>query len=464
MIKKKLYQRTIVSACMAMDILAIILADLFSFILRFNGTFPPNNFDAYIRLAPLIMATRLAAFYMFRFYEKPKYKSDFEMFVNSMNAMTASSTIIIFFVYFVDIPAYPRSIAFLSWLLTIMTVSGWRFVMKQFLELYMGKDYFLANLVIIGTGKQAEELAMEASRNPSINYKLVGYLKPRRDSQVSVESDMVLGTVSDIPRIIGKFDIDEMVISDASFERRELIFFAPLMLRKGIELKSAPSSYERVITNIMLGSIETPFVGPALSKRPALWYWPLKRIFDTLSAVLLLILTSPIFLVAVILIKTTSPGPVLYFQKRVGQFGRYFVMFKLRTMYTNAEKGKPVWARKKDTRITPVGVLLRRYRIDELPQLFNVLKNDMSIIGPRPERPYFVQKLIRDIPFYAERLQVKPGITGWAQVNFKYSDSEEEAKKKLVYDLFYTQNMSLHLDLLIALKTVGVILTGKGAQ
>ncbi len=152
-------------------------------------------------------------------------------------------------------------------------------------------------------------------------------------------------------------------------------------------------------------------------------------------------------------------------QKRVGMNGIRFAMYKLRTMRSDAEKGgRPKWAKTQDVRVTSVGRILRRFRIDELPQFYNVLRNDMSIIGPRPERPYFTSKLMRKIPFFAERLRAKPGITGWAQVNFKYAATEEDTEEKLLYDLFYIQNVSFAIDLLIVLKTFRVVLTGQGAQ
>jgi len=462
--KKKLSSIAIISISIILDAAAVIVADLASFVVRFNGVFPQKNFSAYLDLFPLIMVARIVSFYMFRLYTKPTSKSDFEITITAMNAATISSTAIIFFVYFFDIVLYPRSIAAISWLFTIFTVSGWRFIMKQFFEAYLGKDYLQINLLIIGTGKHAQELAMNISRDSSVNYRIVGYLRTKKTSAVDVERDKVIGDISDIPDILQKFDVDEVVIADASFERRELVIFAPLLIESGVELKSAPTSYERVITGIMLSNIEASFAGPMFSKKTASWYWPVKRILDIIFSAILLILTMPILIAASLLIKATSPGPVLYLQKRTGQFGKRFIMYKLRTMRVDAENKKPLWAKKGDKRVTTIGRLLRRYRIDELPQLINVLKNDMSLIGPRPERPYFVHKLVAKIPFYTERLQVKPGITGWAQVNFKYSANEEEAEQKLVYDLFYTQNMSFSLDLLIALKTIRVVLAGYGAH
>jgi lipopolysaccharide/colanic/teichoic acid biosynthesis glycosyltransferase len=170
-------------------------------------------------------------------------------------------------------------------------------------------------------------------------------------------------------------------------------------------------------------------------------------------------------LLIAISIKLTSPGPVVFRQERVGLNGRQFTMYKFRTMYKGAEDDTgPVWTSLNDPRITPLGKFLRLTRLDELPQLVNVIRNDMSIVGPRPERPYFVAQLIKEIPFYVERLSVKPGITGWAQVTYKYADTLEKNQEKLLADIFYIKNMSLSLDMWIFFMTIWTIIKEKGAQ
>ncbi|MBD3165720.1 exopolysaccharide biosynthesis polyprenyl glycosylphosphotransferase [bacterium] len=189
----------------------------------------------------------------------------------------------------------------------------------------------------------------------------------------------------------------------------------------------------------------------------------IKRTIDILTTSLILLVSSPVLLFAMLLIKLDSRGPVIYRQERVGRHGRIFTLFKLRTMVSDAEKGTgPVWARLGDKRVTRVGIMLRRMRIDELPQLFNVLKGDMSLVGPRPERPVFVEKFIDTIPFYGRRLQVRPGVTGWAQTRHGYDESEEDVKVKLRYDLYYLENMSVGLDIKILVGTVVEVLQFRG--
>jgi sugar transferase (PEP-CTERM system associated) len=194
------------------------------------------------------------------------------------------------------------------------------------------------------------------------------------------------------------------------------------------------------------------------------FYQRIKRLFDVGLSTIGLILATPIMVLTAILIKIESNGPLFYKQDRVGLNGRSFVMFKFRSMIDDAEKGGAVWAQKDDPRITKIGRIIRVLRIDELPQLFNILEGDMSFVGPRPERPIFVKELEKNIPYYSYRHLVKPGLTGWAQVNYPYGDSVEDAVKKLEFDLYYIKNASLFLDIQIILNTIKVVLYGKGSR
>ncbi len=191
----------------------------------------------------------------------------------------------------------------------------------------------------------------------------------------------------------------------------------------------------------------------------------MKRLFDIVFASLLILVTSPLIVLTAILIVLESGGPILYLQERVGRGGRLFNVIKFRSMRADAERdGKPRWASAQDDRVTKVGRVIRKLRIDELPQLFSVLGGDMSLVGPRPERPYFVDKLTQEIPYYAVRHSVKPGVTGWAQVRFHYGASVEDSAEKLQYDLYYVKNHTLFLDLVVLFETVGVVLMAKGAH
>ncbi len=234
----------------------------------------------------------------------------------------------------------------------------------------------------------------------------------------------------------------------------------------GVRIFDEPTFFERHLGQIDLGAMaaHSPADAPGWASAPGL-HQPLKRALDIAVALGLLILTLPVMAITALLIKLDSRGPVFYAQQRTGLRGEPFLLFKFRSMVADAEAGgTPLWARHRDSRITRIGSFIRSTRIDELPQLLNVLGGSMSMVGPRPERPLFVDQLQRAIPFYAQRLAVKPGLTGWAQVNFPYGASVEDARQKLAYDLYYVKNRSLALDLVILLRTVRVVLLREGAR
>ena len=236
-------------------------------------------------------------------------------------------------------------------------------------------------------------------------------------------------------------------------------------LGRGIRVTDYLNFWERECGRVDLGVVSPAWFVYGDGCRAGLIYSISKRSFDVVVSLLLLILTAPVSGICAGLIWLESGGPVLYRQERVGRYGRPFMLLKFRSMHANAEAaGHPEWAQARDPRTTRVGRIIRRFRIDEIPQLWNVLRNEMSIIGPRPERPYFVDELAQDIPFYRDRHWIKPGITGWAQVNFSYGASLADAREKLSYDLYYLKNATLLLDFFIAISTIRVVLFQEGAR
>ena len=234
-------------------------------------------------------------------------------------------------------------------------------------------------------------------------------------------------------------------------------------IKRGIEIEEGGTLYENLTGKIPVEHIREKWLIKGLSK-PSNTYCTIKRVFDVIGSVILLIALLPLFATVALLIKLDSKGPVFYRQKRMGKNGREFILNKFRTMVRDAENGTPLWAKKDDPRVTRVGRWLRRLRIDELPQLFNVLKGEMSLVGPRPERRAFVKMLEKSIPFYNYRHIVKPGITGWAQVNYRYANSVGSSLEKLQYDLYGIKHSSFLFDIKVLFKTIWTVLTLKGAH
>jgi sugar transferase (PEP-CTERM system associated) len=266
--------------------------------------------------------------------------------------------------------------------------------------------------------------------------------------------------------VVEKHAIDQIVV--AVRDRRGGGFPMQQLLEcrmKGVKVIELPSFFEREHRQVLLESLNPSWMVLGDGFRQGVFGNAVKRLFDLTVSGALLLLSLPVMLVTALCIYLESSGPVLYRQERVGRGGRVFTLYKFRSMRLDAESGgTPHWAKANDDRITRVGRFIRKYRIDELPQIVNVFQGEMTFVGPRPERPFFVDQLVKQVPFYALRLTVKPGITGWAQVRYPYGASVDDAIEKLQYDLYYVKNHGLFLDLTILISTVEVVLWGKGAR
>jgi sugar transferase (PEP-CTERM system associated) len=318
-------------------------------------------------------------------------------------------------------------------------------------------------VLVLGTG-QVGRLIAGLERTSSRPFRIIGFLDDAADAVDLVpEGHALLGKIPDLDVMVEETRPDIVVI--AQVDRRGC-FPAKALLEcrlRGIRVEDWPTFYEKATGKILVTSVRPSWLifsdGFVRTPRTEI----VKRFFDVAVALAGLILSLPLMVLAAVAIKLESPGPIFYRQPRLGHNGCVFILNKFRSMRQDAEKDSgPVWSARKDPRITRIGSILRRSRLDELPQLFNVLVGHMSFIGPRPERPEFVVELQRQIPYYMERLTVKPGITGWAQVKYQYGASVEDAIEKLQYDLYYIKNLSLFLDLLIVLNTVQVVLFARG--
>lgn len=320
--------------------------------------------------------------------------------------------------------------------------------------------------LVLGTGSRAAHIkALLARRGPASNTQVVGYL-PMGGSHHFVDHARILDTQESLPELAARLQVSEIILAVRDRRGGGMPVQALLECKlRGINILELSSFFERENGHLQLDSMNASWMILAEGFTQGMLRDTVKRLFDLMVSAAMLAVTLPIMALAALLIKLESPGPVLYRQERVGQGGRSFTILKFRSMCVDAEKdGKPRWAGQNDSRITLVGRCIRRTRIDELPQIFNVFFGEMSFVGPRPERPYFVQDLTQKIPYYGVRHTVKPGITGWAQVRYPYGASDEDAMHKLQYDLYYVKNHSLFLDLMILFQTAQVVLWGKGVR
>ncbi|MGH8728163.1 MAG: TIGR03013 family XrtA/PEP-CTERM system glycosyltransferase [Burkholderiales bacterium] len=323
-----------------------------------------------------------------------------------------------------------------------------------------------SRILVLGTGTRAinvDEVAR--GRNPRGKFQVVGYL-PLLATQHHVSPSRVLPSEDSIMAVVAKYRVDEIVIAVRDRRGGGLPVQQLLECRlSGVKVTELSSFFERECGQLRLDALNTSWMVLGEGFRQGLFRDTSKRIFDVLVSGLLLFLTVPFMLFTAFSIYFESGAPIFYRQERIGQGGKSFSIFKFRSMRTDAEKdGAPRWAKKDDDRTTKVGRVIRKLRIDELPQIFNVLTGDMSFVGPRPERPYFVTQLMAQIPYYAARHSIKPGLTGWAQVRYPYGASLDDAIEKLQYDLYYVKNHSLFLDIMILLDTIRVVLWGQGAR
>ncbi len=322
-----------------------------------------------------------------------------------------------------------------------------------------------SRVLIFGSGAAAQLVGQTiGTHDPHAD--VLGYMPGPNETYPSVPADQVLRADRSLTDVAKELNVDEIVVALAERRGGSMPLRALLDCKlQGIRVVDIATYFEKTLSQIRIDYLHAGWLVFGDGFRQGFVRTFAKRTFDIVCAAFLLALAAPLMLITVLLIKCESRGPALYRQTRVGRHGASFDVIKFRSMCNDAEKdGKPLWAAVQDSRVTRVGHIMRRYRIDELPQLFNVLKGEMSLVGPRPERPFFVEQLTEAIPYYAVRHSVKPGVTGWAQVRYHYGSTLEDSQEKLQYDLYYVKNHTLFLDLVILFETVAVVLTGKGAR
>jgi sugar transferase (PEP-CTERM system associated) len=381
-----------------------------------------------------------------------------------IQALGVASLVLALIYYWIPELIIGRGVFIIGSAITIALVAGWR-IAFEWLSLRVGPA---ERLLIVGTSDAAIALARELyDRRQELGVELVGFVDVDRERVgMSLINPGVVGTIADIPQLTRTRKVDRVVVSLGDARGRlPMDDLLQMKLKDGVRFDHLASVYEEYTGRIAVENLRPSWLIFSSGFRKTRRAAAAKRTLDFVLSVIALVLAAPILLASAIAIRLTSPGPVFYHQRRVGRDGRIFTIHKLRSMFVDAEaRTGAVWARAgNDPRVTPVGRFLRRTRFDELPQLWNVLKGDMSWVGPRPERPEFIEALSEQVPFYGQRHVVRPGLTGWAQVRYSYAADVDGSFEKLQYDLFYIKHQSIAFDLFILLETIKTVAVRRGS-
>lgn len=402
----------------------------------------------------------LAAFYLFDLYDFVVMHDRRELVLRLVQALGLAWVALAFAFYAFPQLMLGRGISLIALPLALGLMVGWRISIHWLL----GHPDFGERILIVGSGQLAVELAREMLDRPDAGYRIAGFVGT--DPELlgkSLINPRVIGLTSELDAVVRRENIDRIIV--AMGERRgqlptnELL---QLSLAGTVNIEEGASFYERVTGRVSLNMIRPSWLIFSSRGRQARISGIVRNLVHRLVAFIGGLVSLPLALATAIFIKLDSRGPVLYKQERVGKNGGLFTVMKFRSMRTDAEKAGPVWASLDDDRTTRVGKIIRKLRIDEIPQFWNIIRGDMDFVGPRPERPHFVSQLAEEIPYYEQRHLIAPGLTGWAQIKYPYGASIEDARQKLQYDLYYIKNQSLMLDGIILFETVKIILFGRG--
>ena len=417
---------------------------------------------------PLLPRSLLYAFVVlgvmtaFGLYGSALHKKDREYQVRFLASFPAGALAMVIIFYIMPASFLGRGIMVLSFLFSLVFTA----IARDLFFRMVGHDALKRRVLVLGSGSRAAEVeALISKLGPRAGFHLIGFVLCG-DEQPGRDKSKLLGDCTALRALVEQHRVDEIVVGVR--DRRNGHFPISKLLEcklEGTGIVDLPTFFERETGYVQLNSLSASWMVFSEGFSRTGFQKLLKRAFDISVSGAMLVATLPIMLIAALAIWLETGLPILYRQKRVGESGQVFEIFKFRSMRVDAEKdGVARWAKKNDDRITRMGKFIRLTRVDELPQLINVMRGDMSFVGPRPERPPFVHELSRKVPFYASRHSVKPGITGWAQVRYPYGASVDDAVQKLQFDLYYVKNNSLFLDLVILLQTAQVVLFGQGAR
>jgi sugar transferase (PEP-CTERM system associated) len=431
--------------------------------LRFSGE-AFEVFTAQRGWLKILLLTVIAqgAFYLFDLYDFRMIRQHVTLYTRIFQALGLGAFTLALIFYVLPDVTIGRGVFLLSLVLMLTMMVGWRLLVMWLI----GHPRLTDRVLILGTGEQAVKLAREVLERRESGYSVVGFVgtDPKLIGQ-SLINPKVVGVINDLEEVTHGHQVNQIVVAFDD-QQSQLPTSSLLRLKFGAEvsIEDSASFYEKLTRKVSVDMLQPSGLIFSANSWWRPFYKRVRKLADIVLGVIGLVLASPLMAVAMIAVKLDSRGPVFYTQERVGLNNRPFKIIKFRSMHVNAEQDGPVWAGQGDPRVTRVGHVIRKLRIDELPQFLNVLRGEMSIIGPRPEREVFVELFEREIPYYSQRHLVKPGITGWAQVRYPYGASLEDAIEKLQYDLYYIKNQSPLLDIIILFETVRIVLFGRFAR
>jgi sugar transferase (PEP-CTERM system associated) len=397
--------------------------------------------------------------YYFDLYDLSFASSFSDTATRILQAFGVGCIVLAIIYYLVPIIIISSNIFWTGYIAICMSIAIWRF----FYSMVLDRRMFTQPILLLGSGMMAEKISDEIESKRDSGYKIVALVANNNDT-LRLYGIQTINDVNNLKQVVEDSKVEKIVVTLA--DRRGKTPIKELMACKlqGIPIVKGVEFYESLTGKIMVENVNPDTIIFSEGFKKSRLTLLLKRITDTSLAIVGLTILLPIIVLTSLLIKLESSGPVFYVQERVGEKRKTYKIIKFRSMSVDAEKNGPVWAGKNDSRVTKVGSFIRKVRIDEIPQMWNVLKGEMSFVGPRPERPVFVEQLEKIIPYYSLRHNVKPGITGWAQIFYPYGASAEDALRKLEYDLYYIKNMSIRMDLWVIFQTIKIILFQKGAR
>lgn len=437
------------------DVFILFFALYLTLFIRYGARFTQNVWQAHFKPFLILYALWLLIFYIVNLYDLTEAKISLKFYQKLLTTLIICGLLSVAFFYLNSkIAIAPKTNLFLNLFIVAALFSFWRYLFNWIIGT-TSRD----KAAIVGYSEQAYKFSQMVNNNPQLGVQIAAFCD-RNDIKLHDQHIKMVPLDDDFASHLKKNNINTLVINNQEeFCADKLLSCFPL----GINFISFTDFYETLFSIVPIGSITQRWFIENLTEGKKRVYDAFKRIIDIFSAITIGIFSLPLIPFIAIAIKLNSKGPIFFRQIRTGKNGKDFMAIKFRSMIDNAETdGRPLWSPENDPRITAIGKILRQTRLDEIPQLLNVLKGEMSLVGPRPERPEFIKILGNDIPFYKQRLLVKPGLTGWAQVNLPYGSSREAALQKLQYDLYYIKHRSLFLDLKIILKTIAIVFGFKG--